>query len=86
MKKTSRIAFFLAAVAFNLICTAALFFGLLFLWGAVLAPLLRLPSSSLVILCAFAASVVGSAYIYKRVLAYCLRRFSNEKSNPLTKP
>ncbi len=90
MSRGPGILFFLAATAFNLAVTAALFFGALALWGLVLAPFLRLSSSAFVILPAFAAAVAGSALIYKAALkAYLRRRSGNPGGNPgdpLTKP
>ena len=84
-QKKPGILFFIMATLFNLAVTVLFFFGILALWGLVLAPLLRLPSSAFVILAAFVLSVAGSAFVYKAALKIYARRTGGEMDNPLTK-
>lgn len=65
---------FLAATILNFLTAASIFFGFLALWGLVLAPWLRLPTSSPVIFAAFVLAVAGSGVIYRAVVKFYLRR------------
>lgn len=65
---------FLAATVFNFLIASLLFFGFLALWGLVLAPWLRLPTSSPVIFAAFILAVAGSGILYRAAVKLYLKR------------
>lgn len=85
MSRTRTVLLFLAATVFLFIVASALFFGLLALWGLVLAPFLRLSSSSLVIFCAFVLAVAGSSLVYRAVLKRFAHGVEHSSGDPLTK-
>ncbi len=76
---------FLAATVFNFLTAAVLFFGFLSLWGLVLAPWLRLPSSSPVIFASFVLAVAGSGVIYRAAVKLYLKKEAKAPDGPLTK-
>ncbi len=75
---------FLAATILNFLTASILFFGLLALWGLVLAPRLRLPTSSPVIFAAFVLAVAGSGVVYRAAVKIYLRRTGRDPGH-LTK-
>lgn len=78
------ILLFLAATILNFLTASAFFFGFLALWGLVLAPWLRLPTSSPVIFAAFVLAVAGSGVVYRAAVKLYLRK-SGRDSRHLTK-
>lgn len=70
---------FLAATVFNFLTAAGLFFGFLALWGLVLAPWLKLPSSAPIILAAFVLAVAGSGLIYRAAVKLFLKSGLSKK-------
>ncbi|HOX13531.1 MAG TPA: hypothetical protein P5313_04295 [Spirochaetia bacterium] len=68
------ILLFLAATILNFLTASAFFFGFLALWGLVLAPWLKLPTSSPVILAAFVLAVAGSGILYRAAVKIYLRK------------
>ena len=69
MSKGARVfVFLLVATLFNLLCTAILFFGLLFVYGLTLGRILVVKSSIFVILGAFILAVLGAGFAYKKIL------------------
>jgi hypothetical protein len=85
MKQGPGIALFIAATVFNLVTIAILFFAFLALWGLALAPIFKLPTSSFVILVAFAFAAAGSAFIYRAVAKWYAHRKSDAANQSLTK-
>ncbi|NLJ47816.1 MAG: hypothetical protein GX430_14810 [Treponema sp.] len=73
------ILLFLAATILNFLTAGILFFGFLALWGLVLAPWLKLPASSPVILAAFVFAVAGSGILYRAAVKRYLGR---KRGNP----
>lgn len=71
---------FLAATILNFLTAGILFFGFLAFWGLVLAPWLKLPTSSPVIFAAFVVAVVGSGILYRAAVKLYLKRDFNKKS------
>lgn len=76
---------FLAATVLNFLIASLLFFGFLALWGLVLAPWLKLPTSSPVIFAAFILAVAGSGILYRAAVKLYLRK-AGRTSGHLTKP
>jgi predicted metal-binding membrane protein len=78
------ILLFLAATILNFLTASILFFGFLALWGLVLAPRLRLPTSSPVIFAAFVLAVAGSGIVYRAAVRVYLRKSGRDPGH-LTK-
>ena len=74
MKQGRAIGLFILATVFNLVLIIALFFGFLILWGLVLAPLLKLPTSAIVVLAAFVFATVAAVFIYRAAAKWDARR------------
>lgn len=77
--RARRVLLFLAATVFSFLSAAGLFFGFLALWGLVLSPWLKLPSSAPVILAAFVLAVAGSGLIYRAAVKLFLSRGLSKK-------
>lgn len=74
MNQGRAIGLFVLATVFNLVLIVVLFFGFLTLWGLVLAPLLKLPTSAVVVLIAFVFATVASVFIYRAAAEWYARR------------
>lgn len=74
MKQGRAIGLFVLATVFNLVLIVVLFFGFLVLWGLVLAPLLKLPTSAIVVLFAFVFATAASVFIYRAAAKWYARR------------